>query len=188
MKDLKFKFNNQVVSTQLESKIDKKSLYGFAKKIAERNGIQLSKGILCPDGFLLKRDELSTVYIDPEGTPVEEVITEIDGKPAALQPSSFDQENPLTSVPLKSLIGFNVSDVYPLLNVSLSPGLYQTQFSYRRSFQPKDAFILVKAEEAFLLVGQMKKTTFVGLTIAYEFFDAETSSGEESDELDFSMV
>ena len=149
MKDLKFKFNNQVVSTQLDSKIDKKSLYGFAKKIAERNGIQLTKGILCPDGFLLKREELSTIYIDPEGTPVEEVITEIDGKSVTLQPSSFDQENLLTSVPIKSLIGFNVSDVYPLENVSLRLASTKPSFPIVALFNPKMPLFLLRPKRHF---------------------------------------
>jgi len=188
MKELKFKLADQVIPSQLDSKVDKKCLYGYAKKVAEKDGKYLTKGILCPDGQLFKREEVLTAYVDPEGTPVEDVITEVNGKPAVMQPSAFDQENPLKPVPLTSLIGFNVSDVYPLDNIAIAPGLYQTQFTYRRSFQSKDAFVLVKPNEAYLLVGQLKRTALIGLTVTYDFFDAEASGGEDADELDFSMV
>jgi hypothetical protein len=38
------------------------------------------------------------------------------------------------------------------------------------------------------LAGRLKRTAFVGLNVAYEFFDAEGQGGDESEELDFSMV
>jgi len=188
MKELKFNLNGKTISAGLASKVDKKSLYGYAKRIVEKDGRPLARGILRPDGHLLRRDELTTAYVDPQGTPVEAVVTEIDGKPAQLQPSSFDQESPLTPVSLTTLVGFNVTDVYPLENVTLPPGLYQTAFTYRKALQPKEAFLLVKEGEAYLLAGRMKKTAFVGLNVAYEFFDAESEPQEESEELDFSML
>ena len=188
MKELKFNLDGKTVTAGLASKVDKKSLYGYARRVVEKDGRPLARGILCPDGKLLRRDEVTTAYVDPEGTPVEPIVSEVDGKPAELQPSSFDLESPLAPVPLKTLIGFNVTDVYPLENVALSPGLYQTAFNYRKALQPKEAFVLVKEGEAYLFVGRMKKTAFVGLNVAYEFFDAETEQQEESEELDFSMV
>ena len=167
---------------------DKKSLYGYASRTVEKDGQRLSRGILCPDGVVLKRDEIASTYVDPEGSPVEEVITELDGKPVPVQPSSFDQEAALEEVPLKNLVGFNVSDVYPLDDVGLKPGLYRTHFSYRKACFPKEAFILVRDADAFLMVGRMKNTALVGLNVAYDFFDAESEGGEEGEELDFSMV
>jgi len=188
MKELKFKLGEQPVTVQLASKVDKKNLYGYARRVVEKDGKTLSRGILCPDGKLLRRDEVTTAYVDPEGTPVEEIVTEVDGKLVTPQPSSFEQEASLTPVPLTSLLAFNVSDVYPLEGVSLAPGLYRTTFSYRKALQPKEAFILVKETEAYLLAGRLKRTAFVGLNVAYEFFDAEGQGGDESEELDFSMV
>ena len=188
MKELKFNLGGKTITAELAAKVDKKALYGYAKKIVEKDGKQLARGLLCPDGKLLRRDEISTACVDPEGTPVEETVLEIDGKPVQVQPSSFDLENALAQVPLKALVGFNVSDVYPLANVSLSPGLYRTTFTYRKALQPKAAFVLVKEGEAYLLAGRMKMTAFVGLNVAYEFFDAEAQEAEEPEDLDFSMV
>jgi hypothetical protein len=116
------------------------------------------------------------------------VVTELEGKPVAVQPASFDQESPLEEVPLKTLVGFNVQDVYPLDELALKPGLYRTRFSYRKTCFYKEAFILVRDADAFLFVGRMKNTAFVGLNVAYEFFDAESEGAEEAEDLDFSMV
>ena len=168
--------------------MDKKGLYGYARKSVEKDGRPLLRSILCPDGVVLRRDEISSTYIDPEGTPVEESVTELDGKPVTVQPASFDLESPLEEVPLKLLVGFNVQDVYPLDELSLKPGLYRTQFSYRKTCFYKEAFVLAREADAFLLVGRMKSTAFVGLNVAYEFFDAESDGAEESEDLDFSMV
>lgn len=188
MKALKFKLGDQVLEAKLGTKVDKKSLYGFARKSVERDGHPLQRAVLCPDGVVLKREEITSTYVDPEGSTVEEVVTELDGKPVPVQPSSFDQEMSLEEVPLKSLVGFNVNDVYPLDELRLKPGLYRTRFSYRKACFLKEAFILVREKDAFLLVGRMKNTTFVGLNVAYDFFDAETDGAEDSEELDFSMV
>jgi len=188
MKAIKFKLGDQVLEAQLQSKVDKKSLYGYARRSVEREGRPLTKGVLCSDGIVLLRSEIESDYVDPEGTPVEDIVTELDSKPVPVQPSSFDSETALEEVPLKTLVGFNVSDVYPLEGLSLKAGLYRTQFSYRKACFLKEAFILVRDPDAFLLVGNMKNTTFVGLNVAYEFFDAETEGGDESEELDFSMV
>ena len=188
MKSIKFKLGEKVIEAKLQSKVDKKTLYGYARRSIEKDGRPLSKGVLCPDGTVLMRDEIASNYVDPEGSPVEDVVTELDGKPVPVQPSSFEQEAPLEEAPLKALLGFNTQDVYPLDEVPLKPGLYRTRFSYRKACFLKEAFILVREADAFLLVGRMKSATFVGLNVAYEFFDAESEGAEEPEELDFSMV
>src|SRR5258706_4990626 len=188
MKAIRFKFGNTVYEAQLQSKVDKKGLYGYARKSVEKDGRPLTRAILCPDGVVLKRDEIGSTYVDPEGSTVEEVITELDGKAVPVQPSSFDQESPLEPVPLKLLAGFDVSDVYPIDNLPIALGLYRTRFSYRKACFLKDAFVLAREKDVFLLVGKMKSTTFVGLNVAYEFFDAEMDDSDGSEEIDFSMV
>src|SRR5260370_39957897 len=94
VKLIKFKLGEKVIEAKLQSKVDKKSLYGYARRSIEKDGRPLSRGVLCPDGTVLMRDELASNYVDPEGSPVDEVITELDGKPEPIQPSSFDQEAP----------------------------------------------------------------------------------------------
>ncbi len=187
MKELRFKLGERVVTGQLGSRIEKKALYGYSKRLVEKDGKTLNRGVLCPDGRLLRRDQISILRVDPEGSPIEDVATELDGELADLKPSAFDQDNLVRSVPLTRLVTFVVSDVYPLDALDLEPGLYATEFSYRKSIQPKEALLLKKGADAYLLVGTAKQTTFVGETVAYSFFDAEDEE-EEGEELDFSMV
>ena len=188
MKEIKFKLGDQIVVGQLGSRIEKKALYGYSRRVVEKDGKLLTRGVLSPDGRLLRRDAISALKVDPEGTPVEDVATELNGALADLKPSAFEQDNALEAVPLIRLASFAVDDVYTLDALPLSPGLYATEFSYRKSIQPKEALILVKPNEGYLFVGVSKQTTFVGLNVAYSFFDAEEEEAEEGEELDFSMV
>lgn len=189
-KEITFSLNGQRLAAELESQVSKRDLYGYSKKSVEKEGHRLARGYLSPEGQLLRQRELSSVRLDPEGTPVEEPTVLISGNPAEYQPSAFDRENPLDPVPLTDLIGFNVSNVYPLiLQDQIPSGLYATSFAYRKSYLLKDAYLLVKEEkEAYLLVGVAKKTTFVGLNVTYDFFDAEDMEEGDEDELDFAMV
>jgi hypothetical protein len=186
MKEISFKLNGDVFVAKLGSRVEKKDLYGFSKTVAEKDNHPLTRGYLLADGRLLTRQQLTYARLDPEGSPIDAIAVELDGQVADQYPSSFDIENPLEPVSLTTLADFNVSDIYPLDEVDLAPGLYATQFNYRKTYSPKDAFLLVKSDEAFLLIGETKKTAFIGLTFAYDFFDAE-GDADEDDELDFSM-
>lgn len=177
----------QPVSFEIGAKVDKKALYGYAKRISEKDGTTLSRGVLLADGRLLPSKALSWVKVDPQGSPVDPVQTTIDGEIAELKPSSFDIDSGLESVPMSRLAEFQVNDVYPLTGVGIADGLYRTEFNYRKSHQPKDALLLVRGEQVFLLVGALKRSTFVDLSVAYDFFDAESAT-DDGDELDFSMI
>jgi hypothetical protein len=187
-KPISWRLGEQLYQIELGSKVDKKALYGYARRIVERDGSWLKRGLLCPDGTLLRTDAVSLTKTDPLGSPVDEVITEIAGKTPELLPSSFDRENKLETVPLATLIGFNVRDSYPLAASGLPHGLYKTSFSYRKSFQYQDALLYSKESEAWLLVGTFKLTTMVGKTIVYDFFDDEAEEAGETEDLDFAMV
>ena len=187
-KSIAWRLGEQVYQIELGAKVDKKALYGYARRVVERDGRWLKRGFLCPDGTLIRNDAVSLVKVDPQGSPVEDVITEISGKVPELLPSSFDQENKLEPVPLSTLIGFNVRDSYPLSGSTLPAGLYATTFSYRKSLQYQDALVFVNETEAWLLVGTFKLSTFVGQTVVYDFFDAEADETGDSEDLDFAMV
>lgn len=188
-KPLPLVLDGKEFSATLGTKIDKKSLYGFAKRIVEKDGVQLSRGQLSPTGALLRSGELSLARVDPDGSLTEDPVTEIEGKPAELKPSSFDQQSELRPVPLARLVGFNVRDVYPLDDVILPEGLYETTFAYRKSLRPAEALVLAKKDgSVFLLAGVTKASTFVGQAVVYDFFDAAPAAEEESEDLDFAMM
>ncbi len=89
---------------------------------------------------------------------------QLDGQPVELQPSAFEQENPLTPVPLNRLAVFAVSDVCPIDAISIDPGVQETTFSYRKVIQPKEALLLLRADSsAYLLTGTTKEAAFLGL-------------------------
>jgi hypothetical protein len=186
-KPLTFRLGDNPISFDVGAKVDKKALYGFARRIAEKDGKALSRGVLLADGRLLPSSALSPVKADPEGSPIEEARTLIDDQPAELKPSSFDVESPLVPAAIADLATFQVHDVYPLFGGSLPAGLYRTTFNYRKSHTPRDALLLVRGDQSFLLVGQGKRSTFLSLSVAYDFFDAE-GEADDADDLDFSMV
>lgn len=186
-KALQYILGEQHLSFELGSKIDKRALYGYAKRIADKDGVALSRGMLLADGRMLPASAASLTRADPEGSPVDPVEQVLDGEPVVLKPSSFDVESPLTPVPLSALTEFQVADVYPLAGEGLAPGLYRTEFNYRKSPQSRDALLLVRGDGAYLLVGVARRATYLALSVAYDFFDAEAEQ-EDGDELDFSMV
>lgn len=187
-KPLELRLDGRALSYDLGSKVDKKDLYGFARRIAERGGKALSRGYLAGDGRLFAAGTLSYLKVDPAGTPVEDPQLLMDGELAPVVPSSFDSGLELEVVPLSTLTEFAVRDSYPLGGVGLEPGLYRTTFNYRKSSQANEALVLVKPEQTWLLIGQARQTTWLGLSVAYEFFDAEAEAEEDADDFDFSMV
>ena len=188
MKPLEFSLSGAAVTAALGEKVTKDALYGEVRTIVEKDGRVLERGYLLPDGTLLYRSQMSSITADPEGTPVEPLQALVDDQVMEQQPSSFEKATELRSVPLTRLVGFNVGDVYSLDAGTMAPGLYETTFNYRKSYQPREALVLVKTNgEAWLLVGAFKLTTFVGKTLAYEFFDAVTEE-DSGDPLDFSMM
>lgn len=184
---LTYRYGAQQLSFELGSKVDKRALYGQARRIAEKDGVQLARGVLLADGRLLPSAALSWVRVDPEGSPVEEVQSLVDGQVVEPFPSSFDVESELEALPLTALATFQVQDVYPLMGEGLAEGLYATEFNYRKGPQRKDAMVLVRADQAFLLIGQAKAAAFLDRSVNYAFFDTEAEA-EDGDELDFSMI
>lgn len=192
-KPITFTFSGETLQAQLESKIEKADLYGKSRMIVEKDGVILTKGTLLPTGELLRKEEVRSLQVDPEGSPAEAPKTLVNGQEQVPVASSLKRENPLQKVPLTSLIGFNVSDVYPLTGLTLAPGLYETCFNYRDSHEPSRAFLLVRERggvtESFLLTGSTKQSTFLDNVVTYEFFEQEGDSGEGEDEdLSFAMV
>lgn len=183
-------FENKNYNIELGRKVNKDDLYGKVKRVVEKDGQPLDRGLLGPDGSLLHRRSLSTIRLDPDGTPVETEEVIHDGSPVKILPSSFEESAPLEKLPLTALAGFCVSDVYPLDNCELPAGLYSTWFAYRKGPERKEALVLVREDGAFLMAGYRKNSPLVGLGVVYDFFDADSTEddAEEDDDLDFAMM
>jgi hypothetical protein len=187
-KALQLRHGNALIQVELASKVSKKDLYGYAKRVAERNGVVLQKGALLAHGELLPTHCMSSVKADLDGSPSEAIQSTIGGEPAEMQPSSFDHAYEMLEVPISTLASFAVRDVYPVSVSDVAAGLYQTQFAYRKAITINTALLLVKPEQSFLLVGQLKQSSFLASMLSYEFFDADIGTDDSEDELDFQMV
>jgi hypothetical protein len=188
-KSLKLSIAGKEVAAELNSKISKDDLYGRVVTVVEQGGNHLERGWLLPDGTTLRKSQVSSASVDPEGSPAEPTEIHSAGQTVELRPSSFDGVESLEPVPLEMLARFVTIDVYPIDASGLAGGLYRGTFNYRKSARPRDALLLVRDDGAFLLVGQLKACPMVGRTVAFDFFDAAAGAADEAaDPLDFSMM
>ena len=174
---------------ELGRKVTKDDLYGKVKRVVEKGGLPLDRGLLSPNGSIIQRKALSSVRLDSQGTPIETEEVLHDGKLVEPLPSSFDESAPLEELPIKALAGFCVTDVYPIV-CEMPKGLYSTWFAYRKGPDRKEALLLVREDGAFLMAGHRKNSPLVGLGVVYDFFDAASTEddAEEDDDLDFAMM
>ena len=189
MPAISFTLAGKVINCELARKVTKDDLYGRLKKLTIKGDDVLARGYLTDDGRCIAASAISNARIDQEGTPIEKEEVLYDGKVCDALPSSFEEVATIEPAPLVSLASFCVTDVYPLEGDVLDKGLYSTWFSYRKSPERKEAFILSKDDRVFLLVGYAKNSPFVGQIVPYELFDAEGTGGDEEDEeMDFAMM
>jgi hypothetical protein len=189
-KILKLTVAGREIAASLEAKIGKDDLYGRVVHVVEQDGKRLERGWLLPDGTMYRKAQVTVTSIDPGGSPAESPEVHCAGQRLELRPSSFDGAESLEAVPPETLARFVTTDVYPIEAAGLEPGVYRGTFNYRKSARPRDAMVLVRADGAFLLVGQLKSCPMAARTVAYQFFDAATDGAEEggADPLDFSMM
>ena len=153
MPSISFTINGKSLSFELEKKVTKEDLYGTLKRLVVKGGEVLERGYLTADGHPMPTSAISTERLDPEGTPIEKEEVLYDGEVREILPGSFDEAAPLEPAPILTLVTFCVTDVYPLTSEGgLVKGLYHTWFSYRKSPERKDAYLLVKETGVFLLV------------------------------------
>ena len=75
-----------------------------------------------------------------------------------------------------------VDVVYRLNGAQLEAGSrFIGTFNYRAGYEKKDAVIIGKAEGAFLLVGTLKKASFVGMDVDSQLIAAEPAEEETGD-------
>jgi hypothetical protein len=188
-KSLKLNVAGKEVIAELQSKVGKDDLYGRVEHIVEQGGQRMERGWLLPDGTTLRKIQVTTTSVDPEGSPAEPLEIRSAGQKLELRPSSFDGVESLEAVPLETVARFVTTDVYPIQAGGVAPGVYRGTFNYRKSARPRDALVLVREDAAFLLVGQLRACPMVERTVAYQFFDAAAGAAEEAgDPLDFSMM
>ncbi len=57
MKAIQFRLGENILSAQIGARIEKKHLYGYSRKVAEKDGKLIERGFLSADGRLLRRSQ-----------------------------------------------------------------------------------------------------------------------------------
>jgi hypothetical protein len=188
-KPIQFNLNGSTVSVELEKKIYKEDLYGKISTLAEKDGRPLVKGYLEPDGEVLLRSQISSAKVDPLGSLVEDPAYMRGQEVLTPEESSFEAIRDIAPAELADLATFACTDVYGLSNVTLDPGIYRTSFSYRKGHHDwPDAFVVVRADGAYLLGGTRHALSWMSKAASYSFFDTAEDGEEDADLLDFSAL
>jgi hypothetical protein len=182
-------FNGKTITATLEAAIKREELYGKARKIVEKDGVELRKGLLTQEGELIPAEELTTIRVDSQGCPFNDPVAQgDDGKEVPLYTSSFKAAREVREIDTGTFPEISVKEVFPLKTSDLPPGVYETEFTYRDSYNLADAVIVIKSkDEGFLLAGEKKTCEGVGPIVNYNFFEEDDEAEEATDEeaLDF---
>ena len=181
------------------SKIDRKKLYGFKKRLfIDEKGKECSKANLEEEtGIVFVNSDISSCYLDHKGNYLEkkdlEAINE-NGKKVEKQESTIGKEVNLESISIEDALNLKVNSVYILepkdfdkdLKSKLDKGeIFSFSFNYYADFKLEDAMILKSETEYFALIGRKTSCHWIG-----ENSDDLPEEVEEfeADDLNFEMM
>ena len=181
------------------SKIDRKKLYGFKKRLfIDEKGKECSKANLEEDtGIVFVNSDISSCYLDQKGNYLEkkdlEAINE-NGKKVEKQESTIGKEVNLESISIEDALNLKVNSVYILepkdfdknLQSKLDKGeIFSFPFNYYADFKLEDAIILKSEKEYFALIGRKTSCHWIGENS--DDLPEEVEEFEE-DDLNFEMM
>ena len=158
------------------SKIDRKKLYGFKKRLfIDEKGKECSKANLEEEtGIVFVNSDISSCYLDYKGNYLEkkdlEAINE-NGKKVKKQESTIGKEVNLQSISIEDALNLKVNSVYILepkdfdkdLKSKLDKGeIFSFPFNYYADFKLEDAIILKSEKEYFALIGRKTSCHWIG--------------------------
>jgi hypothetical protein len=192
MASAKFNINGKEHSSELK-KVNREDIYGDTiTKVLGEGDQPLQKAGVSENGkdYLSRGDLKYAVTAGDEFTlaPVR-TVNPLTGEPAVQFPSSLSNPPEFTAATADQVAQIEVSAVYHLPDLKLDPGSkYIGSFNYRAGYEKKSAILIGKPEGSFLLVGQEKPATFVGMEIDSQLILAEETQTEESGEGDFGSL
>ena len=138
-------------------------------------------GLLTADGRWMDRSELQAFNVD--------------GTPAQIHPSTFEQGIVLTDkATAEDLLNLNVVAVYQLVGCELSKlaktlgnDIFRCKFSYRGGYDVSDAFLLGSEGILFIISGKMSSYEPIGID-QEGVWENESEESFDEEELDFSMI
>ena len=181
------------------SKIDRKKLYGFKKRLfIDEKGKECSKANLEEEtGIVFVNSDISSCYLDYKGNYLEkkdlEAINE-NGKKVEKQESTIGKEVNLESISIEDALNLKVNSVYILepkdfdknLQSKLDKGeIFSFPFNYYADFKLEDAIILKSETEYFALIGRKTSCHWIGENS--DDLPEEVEEFEE-DDLNFEMM
>ena len=190
---------NKKKSTFEISKIDRKKLYGFKKRLfLDDKGEECSKANLEEEtGIVFVNSDISSCYLDHKGNYIEksdlEAINE-NGKKVKKEDSTIGKEVNLNSITTEDALNLKVNSVYHLepkefdknLKLKLDNGeVFSFPFNYYADFKLEDGIILKSEKEYFALIGRKTSCHWVGENSDDLPEDVEEF---EDNDLDFEMM
>jgi hypothetical protein len=189
---LKLNLNGKEFSSEL-SKLTRADIYGDSKtRVLGPDDEVLSKAGVSENGrdYLTRGDFKYALAIGDEFTlKPTQVVNALDGKPVEQIPSSFAVAPKFEPASADEVAQLEVDVVYRLEGVQVEAGSrFIGTFNYRAGYEKKDAVIIGKSEGAFLLVGTLKKASFVGMDVDSQLIAAEETAEEVSGDGDFGSL
>ena len=190
---------NKKKSTFEISKIDRKKLYGFKKRLfLDDKGEECSKANLEEEtGIVFVNSDISSCYLDHKGNYIEksdlEAINE-NGKKVKKEDSTIGKEVNLNLITTEDALNLKVNSVYHLepkefdknLKSKLDKGeVFSFPFNYYADFKLEDGIILKSEKEYFALIGRKTSCHWVGENSDDLPEDVEEF---EDNDLDFEMM
>ena len=190
---------NKKKSTFEISKIDRKKLYGFKKRMfLDEKNKECSKANLEEEtGIVFVNSDISSCYLDHKGNYIEksdlEAINE-NGKKVKKEDSTIGKEVDLNSITTEDALNLKVNSVYHLepkefdknLKSKLDKGeVFTFPFNYYADFKLEDGIILKSEKEYFALIGRKTSCHWVGENSDDLPEDVEEF---EDNDLDFEMM
>ena len=190
---------NKKKSSFVISKIDRKKLYGFKKRMfLDEKNKECSKANLEEEtGIVFVNSDISSCYLDHKGNYIEksdlEAINE-NGKKVKKEDSTISKEVNLNSITTEDALNLKVNSVYHLepkefdknLKSKLDKGeVFSFPFNYYADFKLEDGIILKSEKEYFALIGRKTSCHWVGENSDDLPEDVEEF---EDNDLDFEMM
>ena len=181
------------------SKIDRKKLYGFKKRMfLDEKNKECSKANLEEEtGIVFVNSDISSCYLDHKGNYIEksdlEAINE-NGKKVKKEDSTIGKEVNLNSITTEDALNLKVNSVYHLepkefdknLKLKLDNGeVFSFPFNYYADFKLENGIILKSEKEYFALIGRKTSCHWVGENSDDLPEDVEEF---EDNDLDFEMM
>ena len=190
---------NKNKSTFGISKIDRKKLYGFKKRLfLDEKGKECSKANLEEEtGIVFVSSDISSSYLDHKGNFIEKKELEAindEGKKVKKEESTLGEEVDLTSTSIENALNLKVNSVYHLepkdfdkdLKSKLDKGeVFSFPFNYYADFKLEDGILLKGEKDYFALIGRKTMCNWIG-----EHSDELPEEVEEfeDNDLDFEMM